>query len=66
MGRLTQYFHYINTNGKDSQTGKENNLTYTHITITPQIKKLRQVNLLGKRKIGIHYSIKDPKSKFLL
>ena len=45
MGRATEFFHFINKEKLDS----EDSLLYTHLTITEDIKKLRQKYRLEKK-----------------
>ena len=46
MGRLTEYFDFINT--KEIRTEEERDFLYSHLTITDKIKKLRRKNLNRK------------------
>lgn len=45
MGRATEYFDYINREKKDMLEDH----FYTHLTITPEIKKARRENLKRKK-----------------
>ena len=48
MGRLTEYFDFINT--KEIRTEEERDFLYSHLSITDEIKKLRRKNLKDKIK----------------
>ena len=56
MGRLTEYFDFINT--KEIRTEEERDFLYSHLTITDKIKKLRRKNLkkIKKRSVVGFYS----------
>ena len=43
MGRLTEYFDFINS--KPIRTEQEDRELYSHLTITKNIKKIRKENL---------------------
>ena len=48
MGRATEFFHYINQKTVD----KEDDVLYTNLTITKEIKKIRK-DLLHLKKTGL-------------
>ena len=48
MGRLTEYFDFINT--IQIRTEEEMDFLYSHLSITDNIKKLRRKNLKDKKR----------------
>lgn len=45
MGRATEFFHFL----KQEKLSKEDDLQYTHLTITDELKKLKKDNQVRQK-----------------